>query len=270
MKKKLIALCLVICLAAVAAIGGTLAYFTDTEQATNTMVIGNVEINIEEHVKAKNADGEYEYEPFVDDEFTLYPVASDTVFEDLNAHYNKVVRTFNTSPSGNDAYIRTIILIEKNDALTDAFEGEGDCCVPGLHFGYFNGEKSTTVDGKTSHGVTTDLLENTVTVDGEDYWVIVCTAMDEKAIPVGEALHSLNMVWMDKNITSEQIAGWQTKDNDGNITDNKVSILVYSQGIQSYDLTHAEAMEALGTVNQSLIDTLTGATIAAENDYTNN
>ena len=49
MKKKLIALCLVICLAAVAAIGGTLAYFTDTDEEVNTFTVGNVEIDLEEN-----------------------------------------------------------------------------------------------------------------------------------------------------------------------------------------------------------------------------
>ena len=44
MKKKITALCLIVCLLAVAVIGGTLAYFTDTEEATNTFTIGEVDI----------------------------------------------------------------------------------------------------------------------------------------------------------------------------------------------------------------------------------
>lgn len=48
MKKKIIALCLVIALAATAVIGGTLAYFTDDEEATNTFTVGNVDITLTE------------------------------------------------------------------------------------------------------------------------------------------------------------------------------------------------------------------------------
>ena len=48
MKKKIISLCLVVCLLAVAIIGGTLAYFTDTESKTNTFTMGNVNIEIQE------------------------------------------------------------------------------------------------------------------------------------------------------------------------------------------------------------------------------
>ena len=48
MKKKIIALALVLCLAAVAVVGGTLAYFTDDDDATNTFTVGNVDIRLEE------------------------------------------------------------------------------------------------------------------------------------------------------------------------------------------------------------------------------
>ena len=37
MKKKIISLCLVVALGATAVIGGTLAYFTDTDDATNVI-----------------------------------------------------------------------------------------------------------------------------------------------------------------------------------------------------------------------------------------
>lgn len=42
MKKKILSLCLVVALAATAIIGGTLAYFTDTDNATNTFTTANV------------------------------------------------------------------------------------------------------------------------------------------------------------------------------------------------------------------------------------
>lgn len=48
MKKKVLALCLVIALAATAIIGGTLAYFTDNDKATNTFTVGNVSIELTE------------------------------------------------------------------------------------------------------------------------------------------------------------------------------------------------------------------------------
>lgn len=48
MKKKIVALCLCIALAVVAIGGATLAYFTDTEDVTNTFTVGNVDIKLDE------------------------------------------------------------------------------------------------------------------------------------------------------------------------------------------------------------------------------
>ena len=48
MKKKLVAMCMVVCLSAIAIVGGTLAYFTDDEEATNTFTVGNVDITLTE------------------------------------------------------------------------------------------------------------------------------------------------------------------------------------------------------------------------------
>ncbi len=48
MKKKITALCLAVAMLAVAVIGGTLAYFTDTDEAKNVFTVGSVKIEIEE------------------------------------------------------------------------------------------------------------------------------------------------------------------------------------------------------------------------------
>ncbi len=55
MKKKIIALCLTVCLAAVAVVGGTLAYFTDTDEATNVFTTGKVDIALEENFDENKA-----------------------------------------------------------------------------------------------------------------------------------------------------------------------------------------------------------------------
>ena len=48
MKKKITAIALVVCLVAVAVVGGSLAYFIDEEEATNTFTVGNVDITLTE------------------------------------------------------------------------------------------------------------------------------------------------------------------------------------------------------------------------------
>ena len=46
MKKKILALSLCVVMLAIAIVGGTLAYFTDTKSATNTFTVGNVKIDL--------------------------------------------------------------------------------------------------------------------------------------------------------------------------------------------------------------------------------
>ena len=48
MKKKILALSVCVVMLAVAIVGGTLAYFTDTEAAENTFTVGNVDIDLKE------------------------------------------------------------------------------------------------------------------------------------------------------------------------------------------------------------------------------
>ena len=48
MKKKLVAISLVVAMLAIAVIGGSLAYFTDTDNATNTFTSGKVDITLKE------------------------------------------------------------------------------------------------------------------------------------------------------------------------------------------------------------------------------
>ena len=55
MKKKILSLCLVLCLAATAIVGGTLAYFTDTDEATNEFTTGNIDITLKENFDEDNA-----------------------------------------------------------------------------------------------------------------------------------------------------------------------------------------------------------------------
>lgn len=49
MKKKILTLCLCVAMAAVAVVGGTLAYFTDKDEEINTFTVGNISIDLKEN-----------------------------------------------------------------------------------------------------------------------------------------------------------------------------------------------------------------------------
>jgi len=143
MKKKIIALCLVVCLLAIAVVGGTLAYFTDTDQDVNVFVSGDVEIDQMEHTfDAENkfveleadtldkalklmpaivldADDEYnDYEKvYVGNHYSTLDTEEGGVPADqrwINAWtypntIDKYVSVFNKG--NNDAYVRTLVAI---------------------------------------------------------------------------------------------------------------------------------------------------------------
>lgn len=54
MKKKLTAVALVVCMLAIMLVGASLAYFTDTDEATNTFTMGKVDIDLTEPSWAGN------------------------------------------------------------------------------------------------------------------------------------------------------------------------------------------------------------------------
>ena len=57
MKKKIFAIVLCVAMLAIAVIGGTMAYFTDTDAQTNTFTAGKVDISLDEAIVEKDAAG---------------------------------------------------------------------------------------------------------------------------------------------------------------------------------------------------------------------
>ena len=128
MKKKLLGFAMVFALAAVAVVGGSLAYFTDEDEAENTFAVGNVNISlIEQQRNEQNPDM---LSPYVDGS-TLIPVVetekeespvitngdedeTNDVVLPVEANYanyiDKIVRVSNTGKS--QAYVRAFIAYE--------------------------------------------------------------------------------------------------------------------------------------------------------------
>jgi len=216
MKRKITAIALCAVMFATAIIGGTLAYFTDTESETNVMTIGNVDITLHEIQKIKDTDGdgELDKEDFQDEDFVLYPISNEQGIQFVN----KQVDVENTSESGDDVYIRTIIAIE------DWYAGDEN--VKGLHWRYFD----QYVDVETYADIK---------IDGQEYDVLVFTDVNEEAYAQNEKQYPLGGVWLDKDLTQEQVEKYFGE---------KVEILVLGQGIQATGLTHEQAMTELGAI----------------------
>lgn len=131
MKKKLLAMCLVVALAATAVIGGTLAYFTDTDTETNTFTAGGVKIDLIEQQVGENG-----LEPFEQDQVLMPIVGSaqgekDQYGQPVAENYIDKIATIENKGKS-DAYVRAYFAIPS--ALDDGY----DTFNAGLNVLHFN------------------------------------------------------------------------------------------------------------------------------------
>jgi len=125
MKKKIMAMCLVIAMAATAVIGGTLAYFTDTDGAKNVMTVGNVDIKQNEEQRKYDEKGNFITLEDFEDGKKLFPYTGEDQIENdmtkdlggsgkLNKNeqnwLDKIVRV--TNVGSEDAYVRTLFAFQ--------------------------------------------------------------------------------------------------------------------------------------------------------------
>lgn len=221
MKKKIIALCLAAIIAVTAIASTTLAYLTDKDEKTNTFTVGNVDIHIDEWMV--NDEGEWvEYE-----DQHLAPIAhSKTTF-------NKLVETVNDGSES--AYIRTFVTCPK-----DMYDFLG--------LGFNKQDKVLTNDeGKNMYSLTSWTDVGTFTINGEETAVFLCEY--KGIVEAGESVLSLTKVWLYDTVTNENVTEF-------GLTEGAFKIEVVSQAIQSANLTYDEAMAALGTIDQALMDEL--------------
>jgi len=119
MKKKITALFLCVALAAIAIVGASLAYFTDTDNETNTFAVGNVKIDLIEQERGENG-----LQPFTQNK-KLSPIVGSAQGEKdelgmptAKNYVDKMVTVRNTGSE--DAYIRLYFAIPS--ALDDGYE----------------------------------------------------------------------------------------------------------------------------------------------------
>lgn len=148
MKKKITAIFLCVALAAIAVVGASLAYFTDTDNATNTFTVGNVAIDLIEQQRKvdDNGDKTTTLEDFEQSK-KLYPIVGsaqgdkDAVGMPTAANYvDKMVTIKNTGSE--KAYIRAYFAIPS--ALDDGYE-TFNAGLNVLHFNFGNKVANGTV-----------------------------------------------------------------------------------------------------------------------------
>ena len=246
MKKKILAFAMVFALAAVAVVGGSLAYFTDEDETENTFAVGNVNISmIEQQRNEQNPDM---LSPYVDGS-TLIPVVenekespvitngdndeTNDVALPSEANYanyiDKIVRVSNTGKS--QAYVRAFIAIPSS---IDAIALDG-----GLHLSL--GESESWEELKS---------EGTATINGIEYNVYsrINSEVVESWTTTSPAYCG---IYLDKDVDADEngnlIINGNTVGRSTYTVEGKVVIPVFAQAIQvaGFD-TADEAFAASG------------------------
>ena len=252
MKKKLTAIFLCVALIAIAIVGASLAYFTDTKSATNTFTVGNVEIKLlESSLHRENAgvaNGATSASELWSDVAkegsgnTSKYKAGDTFYTDAQIEANAAEykcenvqlipgRSYHKMPyvknvGSNDAYIRIRVMIPAN--LDTAVLNSSMYTSTALN----NKEFTLAYDNS-----------GTVEREGIKYNVYTFTRIDPLASGELTYWNVWGTVHMDADVTNEELAEFFGADKT--YADGTFPVLVEADAIQADGFANAtEAWEA--------------------------
>ena len=230
MKKKIVAMCATVAIAALA-VGGTLAYFTDTDAKTNVFTTGNVDITLNEEFNPENVK--------------LTPGV-------------KIQKEVTVTNSGSEpAYVRVHVavpaVLDSGSENTPQFAAYNNT----LHINW-NG--SSAAEGQwTQFPTTTETGPNAsypnwpanggnynfyqTTINGVDYNVYVYTYETALAAGATTTTSAISQMYLDAGVTNEQIADLKTAGVIDN--NNQIKVYVFAEGGQQD--TFSDACVALNT-----------------------
>lgn len=263
MKKKLTAIFLCVALVAIAIVGASLAYFTDTDKATNTFTVGNVKIDLIEsryHREGNDNSGDTSipdpaHKVTADDGMT-YVTTGHTMFTDAEikedaAKYSDYIgekgenmvpgRNFAKCPyvvntGANDAYVRIRVMIPHDGDVDNGGIINAMFCSTATSSGEFqqgaNGENWPVVE---TNGYTDE--------NGLKYDVYTFTRTEPLKAGAMTEWNVWNFVGIGKNVTNADIEnaiekGVITKTNNGALS---LNVLVEADAIQAEGFADATA-----------------------------
>ena len=266
MKKKITAIFLCVALVAIAIVGASLAYFTDTKSATNTFTVGNVKINLIEskfHREGNDNSGDTSIpdptHKVVADDGMKYVATGHTMFTDDEIKADAetyatdylAVKGKNMVPGrgvakcpyvvntgANDAYIRIRVLVPSaanNDfvAVKDGGVITNQWCSSCMNTGEF--QKGAQAGWP--------VVERNVVKDGVTYDVYTFTRNEPLKAGAMTEWNVWNFIGINKTATSADIqkaidAGAITTATDGTMT---LNVLVEADAIQAEGFADAAA-----------------------------
>ncbi len=229
-KRKILALASAVCMVAILAIGGTLAYFTDTDAKSNVFTTGNVKIQLNENFGDNDPETPEK----------LLPATGSAQAGTLQNGITKEVSVKNIGTE--DAYVRVHIAIP---SILDNGNPEFDAGKNALHFNYaadsvgegkwdWSKTTGTPYEGNWNYYETT--IEN---IKYNVYVVTYGTALKTNEETPEKAMHQ---VYLDSNTSNEAIKSYKETLGDN------WQILVLAEGAQAegFDDAYAALNTAFG------------------------
>ena len=270
MKKKLTAIFLCVALVAIAVVGASLAYFTDTKSAKNTFTVGNVKINLIEstyhRTGSDNAGDESVPDPttkaagmeFVPEGWTVF--TDDEIKTDAEKYSEYIgERGKNMVPGrgvvkcpyvintgANDAYVRIRVMVPSkanNDfvAVKDGGVITNQWCTSCISQGEF-------IDGKGGGWNNAPAIDKaSVTRDGVTYDVYTFTRTKPLKAGAMTEWNVWNFIGISKDATSDDIqkaidaGAIKVTETDGGAKTMTLNVLVEADAIQAEGFTDAAA-----------------------------
>ena len=260
MKKKLTAIFLCVALAAIAVVGASLAYFTDTKSATNTFTVGNVKIDLIEsryHREGNDNSGDTTipdptntasgmkyvtdgHKAFIDAEIKAdaekYSDYIGERGENMVPGRNFAKCPYVVNTGANDAYVRVRVMIPHDGDVDNGGIINAMFCSTATSSGEFqqgaNGENWPVVE---MNGYTGD--------NGLKYDVYTFTRTEPLKAGAMTEWNVWNFVGIGKNVTNADIEkaienGVITKTNNGSLS---LNVLVQADAIQAEGFADAAA-----------------------------
>ena len=274
MKKKLTAIFLCVALVAIAVVGASLAYFTDTKSATNTFTVGNVKIDLIEskfHREGNDNSGDTSIpdptHKVIADDGMKYVTTGHTMFTDAEIKADAetyaddylAVKGENMVPGrgvakcpyvvntgANDAYVRIRVMIPSaanNDFVTVENGGviTNQWCSSSISTGEF-------IDGKGGGWNNAPAIDKaSVTKDGVTYDVYTFTRKEPLKASKMTEWNVWNFIGINKTATSADIqkaidaGAIKVTETDGGAKTMTLNVLVEADAIQAEGFTDAAA-----------------------------
>lgn len=241
MKKKVLSICLVACLALTAVVGGTLAYFTDTDQENNTFTAGGVKIDLIEQQRNDNSTA---LESFENDK-NLMPIVGSAQGEQeivegvklptAKNYVDKIISIKNTGVS--EAYVRVFV------AVPTALQNGQTPNAPRYDVLHWNFNGDSCAEGQWTDEI---VVANPTVINGVEYKIYSRTyttalAKDEKTATPAYIGFYLDKT-VDQNADGEYTVDWGNGPEVINYDLSRgVTIPVFAQAIQADGFENAEA-----------------------------